>query len=198
MLHVEKKMAKRDYQEIVDELSVLLQDEDKAAFRMGDVFVEIEDTFGKDQLWSAAKSLRITETKVRQRLWVSRKIPEGHKLRNTHLSYSHLREIAGTDDMEHWADVALKGNLTVAQLSEQIDYSGTKQAIDGQDVCALESCKNPLVIDNILDIVSFRIGKEKKRRCCSVACAAKYFTAYDEDDDELDITDVPVDEDINE
>jgi len=164
---------RRDWQLILQDLQLIEEQEENAALRMGDILVEIEDSYGKEKVWEAADKLQLEKSKVKQRLWVSRKIPKGHWLRDTHLKFSHLRAIAGTEDIDTWGEKALHDKLSVSQLTEQIAQAGDTNAKLQGDPCAYVKCGQPLPEDGT--IVSFRIGHEKTARCCSLACTSAHF-----------------------
>lgn len=161
----------RTWDEIVDEIAQLALSEDETALQMGDRFLELEQRFGSKHLKKAAEDACVTWSLAKLRLWVSRKIPTGHPIRDSRLSFNHLAAIAGTDNMEHWTNVALKEQLSVAKLREAINVAGDNKAQEQGEPCL--QCEKPLPKTG--DIVAFTVGKEPRRRLCNVECAMHYF-----------------------
>ena len=169
------RQAKKEYSQLVAEISQLQQVDDETALEMGDRLLEVESLYGKVALKKAAGDAGVTWSVARQRHWVARKIPRDSKLRNylktTHLTFSHLRAIASTAEPEKWADAAVKGGLSVAALVEKIEQKDAKTAQEEGELCI--ECEKSLTDSN--EMVSFTIMGRGKARCCSVVCAAAYF-----------------------
>jgi hypothetical protein len=170
---------KRDWEQIRDEIAHLAVQDDQNAMTMGDLFVEIEETFKKDHIKTAASQAGVSLSVARQRFWVSKRIPKGHPIRYKFLqptmllTFSHLRAIAGTDPdtMESWAQQAVDHQWSVAELKEAIEKAGDQKAVEEGGVCI--QCEEPLMKSNIT--VSFSITGKKRARCCSYECARDYF-----------------------
>jgi hypothetical protein len=169
------QQAKREYTQIVSEISQLQQVTDETALEMGDRFHELEIAHGKEAARKGADDAGVTWSVARQRLWVAKRIPQGHKLRayltDTHLNFSHLRAIAATENPEEWADKAVEQGWSVAKLVGAINEAGDKKAQEEGDPCI--QCNEPL--PEVGEIVSFNITGRGRARCCSVAHAAAYF-----------------------
>ncbi len=176
---------KREYQQIVAEISQLQQVSDETALEMGDRFIEVETAYGKEAFRKAADDSGVPWSVARQRHWVARRIPKGHKLRSyledTHLTYSHLRALATTENPEQWAETAIKEGLSVAGLIEKIEVKKEKTATAEGEVCI--QCNQPLPEGG--EIVSFRISGRGNARCCSVGHAAQYFSELLTDGEEI-------------
>ncbi|HYT41408.1 MAG TPA: hypothetical protein VEP90_03625, partial [Methylomirabilota bacterium] len=98
-------------------------------------------------------------------------IPNEHFLRSTHLTYGHLRAIAGTNDIDRWGKEALTHGWTINQLKEAIEGEGDKVAQEQGDPCI--RCGQGLKEYN--KIVAFTVQGEKRHRACSFMCAAEFF-----------------------
>ena len=162
--------TKRDWTDIVQELSHLVEKEDETVLHIGDILGEVEDTYGKKFVDEAAKACKISNSVARQRLWVSKRIPKDSDLRTSGLTYSHLRAVAGTSDIDDWGQKAIDNDWTVAQLKEEIDKAGDDTAKAEGKPC--NYCEQPLPIDG--EIVSIRIGAQRIQRYCGVECASLY------------------------
>ena len=183
--------VEHDWQKVVGKIAVLAMKDDITAIEMGDCFVQIEKSFGKKYLQEAAAQAGVSWSVAKQRHWVSTKIPVGNELRKTLglekdkngevkplLSFSHLRTIAGTEDMSHWVEQCLDNEWSVSQLKTEIEKAGDVAAQVNGDPCI--QCEESLQED--AEIVSFTVGRKKRARCCSVKCAAKYFRELEEDE----------------
>jgi hypothetical protein len=169
----------RDWMRIVAEIAQLAQNEDETALTMGDRLVEIEKSFGRKHLQEAAKQAGVSWSVARQRHWVSGKIPEGHMLRGTPLTFCHLRALCGleVEAMAGWAEKALTEQWSVARLIAEIEAVGDVQAQEAGDPCI--QCEESLPEQG--EIVSFTLARQKRARLCGVQCAAAYFAELAED-----------------
>ena len=165
------KEVKADWDSLVNQIAFLSQQEDKCALSMGDILLKVKNGWGTAMVKEAAAESGITMSVARQRLWVSGKIPADHFLRTSHLTYSHLMVIAGTNDIDKWGKEALTHGWTVAQLKEAIEGEGDKVAQEAGEPCV--HCGNGLRDDK--KYVAFTIQGEKRHRACSYMCAANYF-----------------------
>lgn len=166
-----KQEAKADWDILVSQIASLSETEDKCALKMGDLLLKIKSDWGNNQVKEAATQSGISMSVARQRLWVSSKIPVDHFLRATHLTYGHLRAIAGTNDIDRWGKEALTHSWTISQLKEAIESEGDKAAQEQGDPCI--HCAKGLSEDS--KYVAFTVQGEKRHRACSYVCAAEYF-----------------------
>jgi ParB-like chromosome segregation protein Spo0J len=109
----------------VSKLAELARQEDNLG--LGDHLRAIEKTWDRKVIRQVAEEAGIKWEHARQTFWVSKKIPPGHPLRQTHLTYSHLRAVADTDDPEKWGLLAVENNWSVARLKKEIDKSAGKK-----------------------------------------------------------------------
>jgi hypothetical protein len=166
----------QDWQQRVERLARLAVEEDKRALEMGDEFLEIEEIFGKDLVVRAAAQSGIKCATARQRVNISRKIPKGHYLRETQLSYSHLRVLTYAEDeekMEAWGKRAIDNSWTVEELDEAMKQEGDVQAQSMGIPCTNPACGR--LIESKEEMISFSRLGEKRGRLCSVKCARDYF-----------------------
>lgn len=162
---------KKDWNQLVGEISRLAEQDDQNALEMGDRLLAIEAAWGKAHVKTAAEQAGVNWSVARQRCWVSRRVPKGHPLRALPLTFCHLRTLATTDDPEQWAQQVVEHQWSVATLREKIERAGDQKAqIDG-DPCI--QCERSLA--GAKEIVSFIIGGAKRARCCSLPCAVAYF-----------------------
>jgi len=157
------------WDQLLQKLNHYVQKEFDTIFEIGDLFLDIESGYGKGAVSKAAKSCGVSTSVARQRLWVSRKIPKTSKLRSSTLSYSQLRAIAGTDDVEGWGNKCLANNWSVAELQEELDKNNAVKA--QEDGLPCNYCEQPLSSNK--EIVTVRVGNKKSQRYCSVDCAYK-------------------------
>lgn len=165
------KELKADWDIIVNQIASLSQQEDQCCLQMGDLLGQIKGEWGNTHVKQAAAEAGISMSVARQRLWVSAKIPLGHFLRTTHLTYGHLRAIAGTNDIDRWGNESLQHGWTINQLKEAIEAESDQLAVADGEPCVF--CAKPLSEDK--KTVSFTIKGEKRHRACSYICAAEYF-----------------------
>src|SRR5690348_14944492 len=85
------KSVKADWESLVNQIASLSETEDKCALSMGDLLAVVKADWGNAMVQEAVTQAGISMSVARQRLWVSSKIPKGHFLRSTHLTYGHLR-----------------------------------------------------------------------------------------------------------
>lgn len=167
----------KEWKHYVERIARLAVEEDRNALAMGDEFLEVEQTFGKERVYEMAAQTGVGKAKARQRVAVSRKIPKDHPLRNTHLSFSHLRVLVTTNDkMEEWADLCLKNEWTVEELDEQIKQTGDAEAQEDGIPCI--QCKDPIRLKETM--ICFSIQGQKRGRLCGPRCAEIYFHALAE------------------
>lgn len=145
-------------------LAEIATQEDNCCLQMGDHLNVIEKRWGRNRMKPAAQEAGVTWALARQRSWVSKRIPPGDPLRETKLSYSHLRQLANTDDPMKWGNLVLANNWTVATLKDEIDKAGDRKALEDGLPCIY--CEKP--ISN--EVISLRIGQEKPTLYCSLAC----------------------------
>jgi hypothetical protein len=166
-----KEEVKADWESLVAKISALSEQEDQCALHMGDLLLQIKADWGSHLLKEAVSDSGISMSVARQRLWVSSKIPKDHFLRTSHLTYGHLRAIAGTNDIDKWGKEALTHGWTISQLKEAIEGEGDKIAAEQGDPCV--HCGHALSEEK--KVVAFTVQGEKRHRACSFACAAEYF-----------------------
>lgn len=164
--------SQMQWTQAVSRLADLAMQEDSCCLQMGDHLNVIEKQWGgRNKMKLAAQEAGVTWALARQRSWVAKRIAPGHNLRDTQLSYSHLRQIANTKDPDKWGALTIENNWTVSRLKEEIELAEDKQAQATGETC----CFCELAFTEELEIVSFRIGREKARRCCGIGCAAGIF-----------------------
>jgi hypothetical protein len=165
--------VKADWDILVTQIASLSEQEDKCALTMGDILLQIKGVWGANYVKEAVSESGISMSVARQRIWVSQKIPKDHFLRTSHLTYGHLRAIAGTNDIDRWGHEALNHGWTINQLKEAIEGEGDKIAQEQGDPCV--HCQNALSDEK--KVVAFTVQGEKRHRACSFTCAAEYFVA---------------------
>jgi hypothetical protein len=170
---VMQQQIKKDWEQLVNQITELAKKEDDCALNIGDLLHEIKDEWGNQFVQEAAKASGISMSVARQRLWVSSKIPKEHFLRDTHLTYGQLRLIAGTSDVDFWGKQALGNGWDLKQLKTAIEEAGDKKAQEDGHPCV--QCAEAL--NDQQKIVAFTVQGEKRHRACSVKCAADYFFA---------------------
>lgn len=161
--------AQQQWDQVVNELTKLAMEEDKNALAMGDLFVKIEEQWGRDKLKAAAASAGVEWQKARQRHWISTSIPPNDAIRKMMLPYTHLRHLAGVKGAEErlqWAKLAVENDWTATKLREEIDKVNDKQAQEQGVLCA--SCSNPIKPSDRM--VTLRVIGQKAERCCSIRC----------------------------
>lgn len=168
-----KQEAKLDWDSLITQIAFLSVKEDECALTMGDILLQIKAEWGATHVKQAVSESGISMSVARQRLWVSSKIPKGHFLRTTQLTYGHLRTIAGTNDIDKWGKEALTHGWTISQLKEAIEGEGDKVAQEQGDPCI--HCQEALSEDK--RVVAFTVQGEKRHRACSFICAAEYFVS---------------------
>lgn len=166
------QQQRADWNQLVGEIARLAMAEDQSALAIGDRLVRIEDEWGKGHVKKAAEQAGLVWTTAKQRAWVARKIPPGHRLRSLSLTFCHLRTIAATSDPESWAEKALEHEWSVATLRGEIERAGDLQARAVGDPCI--QCERSLEFST--RIVSFVVEGARRARCCSPVCARDYFT----------------------
>lgn len=166
-----QKENQMQWTQAVSKLAELAMQEDACCLQMGDHLNVIEGQWkSRSKMKLAAQEAGVTWSLARQRSWVAKQIPPYHPLRETQLTYCHLRAVAGTKDPEKWGLLAVQNNWSVAMLKEQIDLAEDKEAQQTGEICIF--CETAM--DEGMEIVSFRIGQRKTLRCCSCQCAADY------------------------
>lgn len=173
-----------EWQEIIDRIAKIAVDEDKGALSMGDLFLEVEEKFGRKYVKKAVAATGVSWSKARQRLAVSKKIPKGHFLRNSPLSFCHLRAIVATDNMEYWANKALENQWGIEKLREEIESKGDETAIESETAICIE-CEQS--ITSLETMISFNRHRQRKSRLCSPKCAVKYFDTLEEDNENVEV-----------
>jgi len=155
-------------------LNNLMAQEDQTIFSLGDFLSGMETKFGKKTTLDACDTCHITKTTARQMLKVARRFPKGHKLRDTHLTYAHfgvLVKLKDDADVEKWAKLAANHQWSVSQLVKEIEAANDEQAQQDGHPCIQCECRLP----EDGEIVSFRVGRKKRARCCDIHCATEYF-----------------------
>jgi len=186
------------WDQMLTKLNQLMMTEDQNCMEMGDLLLDMETQFGRPNAIEAAEQCHVGKQVARQRMWVAKRFPKGHALRNTHLTFCHLRVLAkleSGDDVQKWANQAMKEQWSVARLMKEMEATSDEQAQEQGQPCI--QCETPLPEEG--EIVSFAIGREKRARCCTVGCAAKYFLeraeekqrAADPVSEELDDAELP-------
>lgn len=174
-----RQTQNKEWKQYVDEIALLAVEEDKRALDMGDVFLEVEGVFGKDLVYEMASQAGVGRMKARQRLNVSRKIPKGHYLRETHLTFSHLRLLAPlSEKMDEWGKECLDKSWSVEELEEQLKVAGDIKAQEMGVLCG--HCNQ--AIPSREKMVAFSIHGQKRGRLCGVACAKGFFVARAEEE----------------
>jgi len=176
--------VKADWDIIINKISVLSEQEDKCCLEIGDLFLQVKSEWGTTLVKEAAEKSGVSMSVARQRLWVASKIPKDHFLRATHLTYGHLRAIAGTNDIDRWGHEALNHGWTINQLKEAIEGEADQAAVADGEPCVF--CSNPLSEEK--KTVSFTIKGEKRHRACSYTCAAEYFVKRHQEADANDFS----------
>jgi hypothetical protein len=167
-----QKGNQMEWDQAVAKLAALAMQEDACCLQMGDHLNVIEKQWkGRGKMKLAAQEAGVTWALARQRSWVAKRIMPGHPLRDTPLTYCHLRAVAGTNDPEGWGMKALQNNWSLAKLKEEIDLAEDKQAQQTGETCIY--CE--AAMSEEMEIVSFRVGQKRTSRCCGIVCAAKLF-----------------------
>jgi hypothetical protein len=157
--------------QLVQEIAALAAQDDRNALEMGDKLLQIEDEYGKDRVKLATDQAGVNWSVARQRLWVSRRIPKGSRLRSLPLTFCHLRTLAATENPESWADRVLANRWSVATLRAEIERAGDRKAVEAGDPCI--QCERSLAEGK--RTVAFSIDGGQRARCCSTQCALAYF-----------------------
>lgn len=181
------------YQKQTDEWNVILSKlvaldtkEKAGALEMGDLFLTVEQNWGKAQVKVAADSAGIELGSAKARAWVSKKIPKDSSLRNCHLSYTHLRALATVpeDIMEEWAQDALENAWSSKRLKAELAAAGIKQEKPPKDPGMCIQCEQMLPVENDSAQMVIRWNQGGKHGAlCTVHCAAAYFKERLEDDE---------------
>lgn len=168
------QQQKVEFDQLVSEIASLAITEDQNCLKMGDLFVKIEQQYGRKQIKVAAQAAGVSQPVADQRYWVAKKIPQGSPLRsNKMLSFAHLRLLAGMEtpeEMEEWADKAVDEGWSTRQLQDALGVDDNAKAVEQGRACA--SCESSL--DNPESIVTITIGGKGKVRCCKPECAITY------------------------
>jgi hypothetical protein len=169
---MESTQPSMEWAQAVALLAEIATREDACCLQMGDHLNVIETQFkGRNRMKLAAAEAGVTWALARQRSWVAKRVPPGSPLRDTQLTYCHLRAVAGTKDPLKWGMLALANNWSVAQIKEEIDKAGDKEAQQSGEPCVF--CEAAMTEE--MEIISFRMGSERTRRVCSPICAIGFF-----------------------
>jgi hypothetical protein len=104
---------------------------------------------------------------------VASRIPQGHRLRSSILTFGHFRVLVKMEDveLETWADKAINEDWSVARLTAELEAAGDQKAVQDGQPCI--QCTETLSESG--EIVAFTV-KGMRARCCNFKCAAEYFT----------------------
>lgn len=159
----------------IHRIARLDRQETAAVLEMGDLLVEMEEKFGKENLKTVAESTMVSWSAIQERARVSRRIPRDSPIRQIPwLSFSHLRAIAWTTRPEHWAKVAESEGLSTRELIERITRAGDQEAVERGEPCG--QCDGS--IGDGPTIVAVTIGRERRVRLCSTACAVAFIQEH--------------------
>jgi hypothetical protein len=160
-----------NWEVLVQQIAKLDVQETQNALHMGDLLIEVEESFGDKHLQKAAEQAGVSWSVARQRHWVSKRIPKDHPVRKMKsLSFGHLRALAATQEPLKWAKLAEEENLTVRDLTEKIAQNDdVEKIVNGMGACA--ACTKQVLSEAY---VAITLPHGKRQLCCNNACGIQF------------------------
>jgi hypothetical protein len=171
-----RQQLQRDWDAVIAEIAQLGMEDDQNALKMGDLFVEVEEIAGEQNIKTAAKEAGIEVAAAKQRHRVSKQIPPSHRLRTEAryqvLNYTHLRALTGVKDpteQMNWANQALENQWTASRLRDELAVANVQAAKQKGAPCAFSGCEERLRGDG--RVFTLRVDWIKKQHLfCSKPC----------------------------